>query len=171
MAADVTLVSIPDRDYEVVGRTFTAPGLIEVWKENVLFDDESKVDLGEGYYYLEGPGEVRTAFQHWFWDQMGHGFDNFEVGPWSPMKQGLGLEELYGGNFIPGPTAAMYKAFCEGRKVTAGVVSKAANLMSYPMGPTFYRGKNWRPGPGQRRRQTVRWLRGHIGDYVFAQSW
>ncbi len=179
MAADVTLVSIPDIVYEVGSFVFTAEEVIRVVNEEILFDDEWKVhlpdpDTGEdhGWYYMDGPGEDRAMFMNWFYDQFREGgFDSQEVGPWSPLKQGLGLEELYGGNFIPGPTAAMHFAFCKGRKLTPGVVSKAANLMSFPMGPTFYKGRDWRPCPGQRRRQVLRWMRQHMGEWVVTQSW
>lgn len=181
----MTLVSIPDRVYETPVGTFTAQELIRVMAGHVTLDDDEVVYDDEGnvefFTYELGEGNMRSDLMDWFYSQFHPDFQgppadflftSVEVGSWSPLKAGLGLEEAYGGRgFLPGPTVAVYKRLVLGRLNVPGLRSTIMNLMSFPDKGTIYSTKSWRGRSKDRRRAVSRWLREHEGEWIAAQSW
>lgn len=180
MAAEVTLVTVPDGLYRppmLDGLEVTARELIDI--------NQYKVKLDDDVFHYDDDGELafvevtdrRFELSQWV-RELG---DWIEIGSWSPMKAGLGLDRC-----LPRPQVAVYNYIAPGRRITPGLRAKVMNQLSYPEGDTIYGrpfklrhrrsnyhyySKNHPAHPDLARRPVKKFLTEHMGDWVIAESW
>ncbi len=167
MAADVTLLAVDP------GATFAGLSAWETAEYQSFkrwFDDDTLHRDEAGNVTMYSSGEQRAQLQAAVYEGVDRrSMSWFEVGPWSPLKHALGMEEIYGGRgFMPGPTVGVYDFF-DGHPwvMTRGVRRAVLARMNWPEGDTVYRRRR---GRGSRRKLGL-WLADQMGRVVWAESW